>query len=127
MTAALEPVTAWTVTFEFPREHPALRGHFPGNPVVPAVLILDEVLHRLESAARPDGAGVDRRAAAAPSVPASCWQIGSAKFHRPVRPGEPLALELEQRHDGGVRFSVRSSGQLIAQGVLRRAGERSSA
>lgn len=37
------------IAFEFrvPATHPALAGHFPGNPVVPGVLLLDQVLHAL--------------------------------------------------------------------------------
>lgn len=33
-------------TFDFcvPVDHPALPGHFPGRPIVPGVLLLDEVM-----------------------------------------------------------------------------------
>jgi 3-hydroxymyristoyl/3-hydroxydecanoyl-(acyl carrier protein) dehydratase len=33
-----------------PADHPSLPGHFPGNPVVPGVLLLDAILSRLEQA-----------------------------------------------------------------------------
>jgi 3-hydroxymyristoyl/3-hydroxydecanoyl-(acyl carrier protein) dehydratase len=38
------------IAFEFrvPATHPALAGHFPGNPVVPGVLMLDHVMQALE-------------------------------------------------------------------------------
>jgi len=29
------------------RDHPSLPGHFPGNPVVPGVVILEEVLEAI--------------------------------------------------------------------------------
>jgi 3-hydroxyacyl-[acyl-carrier-protein] dehydratase len=34
--------------FSVPAGHPSLPGHFPGNPVVPGVLLLDRVLQALE-------------------------------------------------------------------------------
>ena len=52
-------------------DHPALPGHFPGAPIVPGVLLLDEAL----------------RAAASAQRAADYWRIGSAKFIKPVRPG----------------------------------------
>lgn len=40
------------VEFEFsvPAGHPSLAGHFPGNPIVPGVLLLDQILRALEQA-----------------------------------------------------------------------------
>jgi 3-hydroxyacyl-[acyl-carrier-protein] dehydratase len=74
-------------------DHPALAGHFPGNPVVPGVLLLDQVL----------------KAAGATNVP-------SAKFHAPLRPGEEFLIRVEND-----RFSVRRGDTLIVSGSLRRA------
>ena len=33
-----------TESFIIPASHPSLPGHFPGNPVVPGVVILDQVI-----------------------------------------------------------------------------------
>jgi 3-hydroxyacyl-[acyl-carrier-protein] dehydratase len=90
-------------TLTISAEHPALAGHFPGAPVLPGVLLLDEMLRavELESAAA-----------------ATHWRIGSAKFVKPVRPGETLTLEHERQANGSIRFSVSSAGQPVAHGVL---------
>jgi len=38
------------VQFTIPADHPSLPGHFPGNPVVPGVLVLDRVLDAVQVA-----------------------------------------------------------------------------
>ena len=50
--------------------HPALAGHFPGNPIVPGVVLLDHAIHAL---ARLGG------------LPEAGIRIGTAKFLAPVR------------------------------------------
>ena len=73
-------------------DHPALPGHFPGDPIVPGVVVLDEVLSALP--ARMD-------------IP---W----AKFHAPLRPAEQFVIRIEQN-----KFSVHRGETLIASGGLR--------
>ena len=84
-------------------QHPALEGHFPGAPVLPGVVLLDEMLRVLELA-RPG-----ERCA---------WRIGSAKFLRPVRPGETLICAHEPLPSGSIRFQVSSAGQAVAHGLI---------
>ncbi|HEV8019028.1 MAG TPA: hypothetical protein VGP32_10765 [Steroidobacteraceae bacterium] len=86
-----------------PAEHPALTGHFPGVPVLPGVLLLDEVVRAVEI----DSGATGGR-----------WRIGTAKFLRPVRPGETLSLGHERQPNGSIRFSISRAGQPVAHGVL---------
>jgi 3-hydroxyacyl-[acyl-carrier-protein] dehydratase len=84
-------------------EHPALAGHFPGTPIVPGVVLLDETLRAVEQ----DAAGAATR-----------WRISAAKFVSPVRPGEQLTLMHEPLADGSLRFTVSRDGRLVAHGLL---------
>ena len=87
--------------------HPALAGHFPGSPVLPGVVLLDETLRAVEEAQ----GGAARR-----------WTVGTAKFLKPVQPGETLTLEYEPLPNGSMRFAISSAGRAVANGVLRPAG-----
>ena len=98
-----------SVALCIPAQHPALAGHFPGFPVVPGVVLLDETLHAIEQAA-PAGT----------LTPGSLWHIGTVKFHRPVRPGESLQLEYELQPDGRARFELRAADALVASGTIER-------
>lgn len=84
-------------------DHPAFDGHFPGTPVLPGVVLLDETLHAIELAS--GGAPL-------------CWRVSSVKFLRAVGPGEPLTLQHEPLTGGAVRFTLLSAGQAVATGAL---------
>jgi len=84
--------------------HPALAGHFPGAPVLPGVVLLDETVRALEQ----------RQGTAS-----ARWTVAAAKFLKPVLPGETLTLECEPLPNGSMRFAVSSAGRPVASGVLR--------
>src|SRR5262249_43396814 len=92
------------LTLTIAAEHPALAGHFPGAPILPAVVLLDEIVCALQS----DGS----------MARAGGWQISTAKFVQPVRPGETLAFGHERLANGSIRFTVSRGGQRVAHGVL---------
>src|SRR5579864_4101827 len=96
--------------FQIPADHPALPGHFPGTPIVPGVVLLDEVLHLIESQ--------PHVAAEATSGAQGRWHIGSVKFHRLVLPEQPLTLECTGDPAGALRFELRFEGALVASGTL---------
>jgi 3-hydroxyacyl-[acyl-carrier-protein] dehydratase len=88
-----------TTILHVPAHHPAFEGHFPGSPLLPGVVLLDEMLQAVRAEAS--------------------WTIASAKFLHPVRPGETLTLEHEPPlANGAVRFTIRSGGQPVASGTL---------
>jgi 3-hydroxymyristoyl/3-hydroxydecanoyl-(acyl carrier protein) dehydratase len=88
-------------TLTIPAGHPALAGHFPDAPVLPGVLLLDEMVRVVE---REEGGGH--------------WRIGRAMFVRPVRAGDTLTLGHERLPNGSIRFTVRCAGEPVAHGVL---------
>jgi 3-hydroxyacyl-[acyl-carrier-protein] dehydratase len=85
-------------TFTVPADHPAFAGHFPGMPVLPGAALLDEVLHILEEDLALDPVE---------------WQIASAKFLEPVRPGDTLIVEHSADADV-IRFALRVAKPLLA-------------
>lgn len=86
-------------------DHPSLAGHFPGNPVVPGVVVLDHVLDAVE--------------AWLGELPAEL-RLPQVKFLQPLLPGEPAEIAL-QRSGGRLRFRVLRADTLIASGELEAA------
>ena len=97
-----------TMTFEVRRivsaEHPSLPGHFPGAPLVPGVVILDEVLAALDEWRK------------------DCQVTGirTVKFLVPLNPDEPFTIRFSASGDGGgeVNFSCRVKDWVIVGGRL---------
>ena len=90
-----------------PADHPSLAGHFPGDPIVPGVVILDEVVRAFQDW-RPD-----QRLIGMPMV----------KFLAPLRPEQPFTVRFVESGSDRVRFEcVRDNGQPLAQGYLLLAG-----
>ncbi|MGX2039176.1 3-hydroxyacyl-ACP dehydratase FabZ family protein [Methylocaldum sp. MU1018] len=89
-------------SFTVSPDHPALPGHFPDNPVIPGVVILDEIA-RLWLMARPGF-----RLAGIPA----------AKFLALLRPGEPCRVRFAESGEYSVKFDCWSGERRIAQGRL---------
>ena len=81
--------------------HPALPGHFPGRPVVPAVVILDEL----------------RRVMTERYADQRISRIVQCKFLQPLLPGQVFDFELD-REGMRCRFKVIYQGRPIVQGEL---------
>jgi 3-hydroxyacyl-[acyl-carrier-protein] dehydratase len=85
-------------------DHPSLPGHFPDAPLVPGVVILDEVL----------GALLEWRE--------DCRLTGirTVKFLVPLLPDQPFSICLSTRTEGAgdVNFSCRIEDRVIVEGQL---------
>lgn len=91
-----------------PHDHPAFAGHFPGQPVVPGVVLLGEVIETLQTALRD---GCPGRSLAVPV------QISAVKFISPVGPGARLRIDwtcTAQR----VRFEVTGKAATTSEGDI---------
>jgi 3-hydroxyacyl-[acyl-carrier-protein] dehydratase len=86
-----------------PADHPCLAGHFPGRPVVPAVLLLQLAAEALQR----ELGGIAVRG------------VPSAKFLQPVLPQQPMQLRLRaDTARGRASFRCEAGGSLVAQGEL---------
>jgi 3-hydroxyacyl-[acyl-carrier-protein] dehydratase len=94
-----QDVGAGEVSFCLPADHPCLPGHFPGEPVVPGVVLLEAALAAM---------GVD---------PAQPRQLAWVKFLRPLLP-EQAALIRWREAGSQRRFEVLRGGEVLASGAL---------
>jgi 3-hydroxyacyl-[acyl-carrier-protein] dehydratase len=85
-------------------DHVAFAGHFPGMPIVPGVVLLDEALHAIGQSVGTD---------------LSACRINSVKFFNPVRPGEAVEVEYDMTGSQAIRFTVFGGGVKAAQGSIR--------
>ena len=86
-------------------DHPSLPGHFPGVPVVPGVVILDEILAALTKW-RED---------------CQLTVIRAVKFLVPLKPEQPFTIYLSagRKGEGEVDFCCRVEDRVIVEGRLQ--------
>ena len=84
-------------------DHPSLQGHFPGYPVVPGVVLLNEALNTL------------RRGSAASLLVTGLPMV---KFNSPLRPGEIVTIRVDEEGAGRATFICRVNTRLVASGVI---------
>lgn len=90
-------------SFRVSKDHPALAGHFPGNPIVPGVLVLERLLEAAEVEL-----GHALRVAGLTHV----------KFPSPLLPEEVARVTFEI-HGARLDFQVEHEARLIARGAFR--------
>lgn len=86
-----------------PLDHPAAQGHFPGNPIIPAAVLLSEVIDAVESALGPAR---------------SPLRITSVKFPSPARPGNRLLIDYGRSKAGSVRLVCRVEARVVLTGEM---------
>ena len=94
------------IEIKVPASHPALPGHFPGQPIVPGVVLL-ALVHQQARQQIGFAAGGSR------------WR--RIKFLNPVLPEQTCHLKLSGNHDQ-FSFQIESAdGQTMARGQCRHA------
>jgi 3-hydroxyacyl-[acyl-carrier-protein] dehydratase len=90
-------------TLQLAADHPAAPGHFPGNPVIPGAVLLNEIATVICN----DGT--------------TCGEIVSAKFLQVVRPGDRLDVEWRTRGPWEFDFVcfAEATGVKVLIGMLR--------
>jgi 3-hydroxyacyl-[acyl-carrier-protein] dehydratase len=93
--------------FAIPADHPCLPGHFPGQPIVPGVVVLDRVLAAIEAQHGALGA----------------LRMPQVKFLQPLLPQQTARIELQRLSDATAapprwRFRVLRDDTLIASGEV---------
>src|SRR5919106_331757 len=86
-------------------DHRSLPGHFPGTPIVPGVVILDEILAALTQWREDSHVTV----------------IGAVKFLLPLNPDQPFTVCLAASDDteGQIDFRCRVEERVIVEGRLQ--------
>ncbi|PXV55395.1 hypothetical protein SAMN04487785_11153 [Dyella jiangningensis] len=86
--------------FRVAADHPSLPGHFPGSPLVPGVMLLEQVALALR-----EWRG-ERLA-----------RVVEAKFVAPLLPEHEARIALADAN-GRVRFEIRRGDELLARGTI---------
>jgi len=88
---------------QFAADHVAAAGHFPGNPIIPGAVVLDETLHAI---------------AAKGDRPFTPCKIRAVKFLHPVRPGDRMLIYWSTGEDGATQFRCESQDRVVLIGTM---------
>lgn len=89
-----------TATVIVAPEHPSLADHFPGNPIVPGVVMLEHITQRLSQAV---------------NEPIVLTAIKKIRFVRPLSGGQTATVNFHVK-DQQVRFTLADADGPIASG-----------
>jgi 3-hydroxymyristoyl/3-hydroxydecanoyl-(acyl carrier protein) dehydratase len=100
----------YTVRVEIPVDHPCFPGHFPGQPILPGVLLLQRVMALAQTSL---------------VSPIDECTMHNIKFSASVAPGDVLDVQLTGTPSNEYRFTVRvvqgegADGIVACSGLLR--------
>jgi 3-hydroxyacyl-[acyl-carrier-protein] dehydratase len=91
-----------------PVDHPSFAGHFPGQPILPGVLLLDRVM-----------------AAAQAHLPQTLgpFSLSNVKFLAPIFPGNTINVQIIHASSGDYKFTVHAVQDDGQDGVLACTGQ----
>jgi 3-hydroxyacyl-[acyl-carrier-protein] dehydratase len=103
-------MTEVRLTLSLAIDHPSLAGHFPGQPIVPGVVLLDMVVSALEQ----------HGMLKTDFLTSSSFEILACKFLAPVLPGANLSLTLRfDKENRTVSFRLEQADQTMASGSIK--------
>ena len=91
------------VVFTIKRDHPSLPGHFPGNPVTPGVVVLDNVCEGLLQ----KYPGI--------KITGFPW----VKFKKPVMPGMPVEVTYLRKSETLINFECATHDAILLAGQIK--------
>ena len=94
--------------FDIPRDHPCFPGHFPGQPILPGVLLLERVMSLAQTSL---------------GQPHDEYTIYNVKFLAAVIPGDALDVQLARTNLNEYKFTVRICQAGCAESVLACSGQ----
>ena len=85
------------ICVDIPVDHPAFSGHFPGHSILPGVCILNYVTVAFQKPSK---------------------GFRSAKFLKPVRPGDTLQITFGDIKRGAYSFMVKVADSIVCEGQI---------
>ena len=89
------------VEYSITVDHASLEGHFPGNPVIPGVVIMQKVFETVSQA-----------------KPSTHYKIVMTKFLQPLIPPATLSVYLTEKSENTITFKAMVDNDVISNGII---------
>ena len=86
-----------------PEDHPAMPGHFPGHPLIPAVVIMDQVVVAFEAQFK---------------TKLDVFSFPQIKFLVPMFPNNEFEIAFKEIKPGRIDFTVANDELIYTKGKL---------